>query len=1273
MKFIFLLIINFLILFDSVCSAQTTVRHTLSWGDYQQDEGLALGFTGCIFDSSGFSVFSTMIPIEKDKNISDVRIINDVYSPVDSQYTYLFNKYTFNENPQVKIQHLTSSKQKYACLNIVPFRKNPTTRLPEKLITFEISYTTIKAINKDNVSKLNYVEHSALANGEWARVGVYNTGIQKITYEDLLTMGFSLPIESDKIRVFGNGGRMLPEVTSDPRTDDLIQVTRKISDNGDGWLDQPGDYLLFYAEGPLNWNFDEMNLTFTHQLNLYSDFSCYFINVSDSPGFQVNYINSDPAIPDVYIDHFQDYMFHELDSVNLLRSGKTWFGEVFNTSDVKAFHFSFPNISETDTLFINTSLAARALDTSFFHINLFDNTADVLINMVDMNVNTDYIKMTLNKMKVMPESDNFDISITYEKPNESAIGWLNYIEAIATRALIFTGGQMSFRNCMTLGQGVAQYQINNISATCKLWDVTDPEQIKEIELILSGTDGYFRQSTDSLREYVLFDGTLFYSPVFIEKVKNQDLHGTGFPDLVIITHPSLKNQADRLADFHRNNDGFEVFVTEPQLIYNEFSSGKQDPSALRDFLRMLYLRAGNDSLLFPHYVLLFGDGSYDMKNRINPNTNLIPTYQTANSHTPTSSFVSDDFFGLFDDGEGPNAAGLMDAGVGRLPVSKIEEATALVDKIIRYSSRVDLLPPSSEPAPGQVSNFAEWRNTLTFIADDEDGNLHFKQAETLAKIVDSLSENANINKLYLDAFQQDETFLGPRYPAVREAINSIIAIGTLILNYTGHGGETGLAEERIVEISDIDGWNNYYNMPVVITATCEFSRYDNPAEESAGEHILLNPNGGGVAMFSTTRVAYAHSNMIINTNVLIAAFEKGSTRRLGDIIRIGKVRSGTGVYIQNFTLLGDPAMRLSVPEYKVSTTNLDGDSLSHGNDTIYSGQRITVNGYIADFEDNILTDFNGVTNIVVFDKPEKVSTLANDPQSYIANFYAQMDVLFRGTASVNQGLFSFSFTLPKDVSFRNGNARISYYAKSLEKDAAGYYDDLCLVNNENAGSGDGKGPDINMFMNDRNFVSDGMTSSNANLIADLIDNDGINFFGAGIGHDIIMVLDDDYVNPTVMNDYYSPAINDANRGTVLYSFEGLTEGQHKIWLRCWDVLNYTAESELTFIVRENHDLSLNHVKVFPNPMSNTTSFCFDRNKTTGNQWAQINIRTIDGRDVRLIEKELFGALDISVCLNWDGCTENGNAAPAGIYLFTLKITDNNGFHQQFSGKITKLE
>ncbi len=1119
----------------------------------------------------------------------------------------------------------------------------------------------------------SFAEHSVLANGRWSRWAVPQTGVYMLTASQLVQAGLTLPVESQYLRVFGNGGRMLPENASDPRPDDLTEIACEVVDNGDGYFDAPDDYILFFAEGPDVWSWDSLTPGFLHTMNSYNDVSCYFLNIGDVAGKRMTLEPAIGGTPDRILTDFQDHVFYELDSINLLKSGRSWFGQKFSSTLSYHFSFDFPEVVITDTAIIRTTLAARANDSTRFVVSGWGQQVSLAMNKVDPNVNAEYVRMKTATLNVLPSADQLLLEITYIPSDQNAMGFLDDVEVVAGRKLNFTGGQMSFRNSRAAQPGISRFDVSGFNGSSRIWNVTHPADAAEVPVSVTSTGCTFNKQGGRLEEYVIFDGTGFFSPLFIETIENQDLHNHAYPDLIVVTHPDFRQQADRLADFRRTNDGLDVQVLETQMIYNEFSSGMQDPAAIRDYLRMLYLHAGTDSLSRPHYLLLFGDGSYDMKNRLSSNTNYIPTYQTLNSILPTASFVSDDFYGLLDDDEGPSAKGSIDVGVGRLPAASPDEARILVDKIMRYNSEVDLLPPASNPLPGQVSNFAAWRNQITFIADDEDANLHFDQAEKLVRLVDTLTESFNIRKIYLDAYQQEHTSQGDRYPGARQALSDQFKQGALLINFTGHGGETGLTDEHLLEMGDIHLMQNYLNLPVMVTATCEFSRYDNPAEVSAGEHLLLNENGGVSALFSTTRVAYANCNMIMNTHLLAAALEEGASLRLGDIIRIGKARCTPDVYMQNFTLLGDPSQRLTVPRYQVRVDSINGIAYEAFSDTLFAGTELTLAGSVHDESASLLIDFNGEAQAVLYDKPWHVYTLGNDPGSNPALFSDQQDVLFRGRSEVANGRFSFRFTLPADVSFREGSARLSLYAKSINQDAGGIILNLPLLNNGNSFSGNGSGPDIGMYINDRGFDEWGITGADLTFIADLEDEDGINFFGAGNGHDISMVLDDDFVNPMVLNDFYVPALGTPSRGSLAYAFSGLPEGPHRIYLRAWDVLNYSSEREINFVVKENFDVSLNHVTANPNPTNGTTRFCYDRNQTSDEQWVRLIIRSIDGRTIYENEESVVPAQGTSLCCAWEGSTTAGQAAPAGLYIYTLRLTDATGTFRQFTGTVSKVE
>ena len=407
--------------------------------------------------------------------------------------------------------------------------------------------------------------------------------------------------------------------------------------------------------------------------------------------------------------------------------------------------------------------------------------------------------------------------------------------------------------------------------------------------------------------------------------------------------------------------------------------------------------------------------------------------------------MSDDYFTFLDDAEGDweSSTNLMDLGVGRLPAKTAGEAEAMVDKIIHYAT------------PGTFSNgvacnagsssMGDWRNVVCFVADDEDSNIHMQQTETIDTYVGTNYKNYNIDKVYIDSYKQVATPGGDRYPDAEAAIVQRVQRGALLVNYIGHGGPVGWAEERILGESDINGWTNYNSLPAFMTATCEFTTADDPTITSAGELILLNSRGGGIALFTTCRLAYSQANFELGQHFYTHFFNPIGSRmpRMGEICMLTKndVAGTTGISTRNFLLLGDPALTLSYPKWSVTTTNINGDSVTGTSiaDTLRALQKVTIHGYVDDGTaiHNRLANFNGVIYPTVYDKSVTYHTLANDPASYVASFKLQKSVLYKGAATVTNGYFTFTFVVPKDISYQYGFGRLSYYADNQTTDASG--------------------------------------------------------------------------------------------------------------------------------------------------------------------------------------------------------------------------------------------
>jgi hypothetical protein len=650
----------------------------------------------------------------------------------------------------------------------------------------------------------------------------------------------------------------------------------------------------------------------------------------------------------------------------------------------------------------------------------------------------------------------------------------------------------------------------------------------------------------------------------------------------------------------------------------------------------------------PGYLLLFGDASFDYKHRIHENTNLVPTYQSEESLRHTGSYVTDDFFGLLDDHEGSNSTGDLDIGIGRFPVSTHEQAVVAVDKIEHYIT-------------GSAEVMGDWRNKFCFVADYGDKNLHFTQAEYLVSIADTLHPGINVNKVFADAFPMVEVPGGYNIPKANDLIQRQVENGALILNYTGHGGLIGWSKAVILNLPTIHGFTNLDNMPLFITATCEFSRFDDPEFTSAGEYVYLNEHGGGIALLTTTRLAYAHANIVVNMRIydVMKQDEQGNWPRLGDLVKAAKIPSSKN-YL-NFVLLGDPALRLSYPRHNVVTTNVNNKSTDDVADTIHALSLVSIHGEIVDFQNKFLEDFNGYVYPKVFDKPSKYTTLGQ-LSSYVADFELMDKILYEGKVSVKNGKFSFSFLVPKDIAYNYDFGKISYYALDTAKmvDAWGAYENLYIGGYDEYAAVDNIGPEINLFINDQNFNTGDQVASNSTLLAEIFDESGVNFTGNSLGRDLVMVIDDNQVNSIVMNDYFNIDVDSYQSGSLTYPLQSISDGWHTLSLKGWDLQNNSTTEVIDFYVDDAAEIYLSQVVNYPNPFSEFTTFGFVHNKSGSAFDVEIKIYDINGRYIGHLVQEVSSSGNGISPIRWNGNDANGSPVPSGVYSYNIIVTDSYG-------------
>ncbi|MCB2219394.1 MAG: type IX secretion system sortase PorU [Bacteroidetes bacterium] len=1173
------------------------------------------------------------------------RLTSSTFIPCTEKESAIIRASGYNlTSVEIQTTHYTKRKAVSAFIEFIPVRINPSNGIVEKLIDYEITTEITGMRNGMNVSQRNYAEKSVLSEGHWYKYKIEESGIYQLTYSDLEQAGIAVnTIDPQKIQVYSNAGYMLPEANDIPRLDDLNEIPIQVVGEQDGSFD-PEDYILFYGLSP-----DKVSDVLGFMLldkNLYDNFNYYFLTIGQEDGRRISEVPSSTNSPSHFINKFNDYRFYEEDNINLLLSGKTWYAQEFGEILNQSYSFEFPEIIEGEDIVLKVGVANRTFQNEAVVISINDQVNDTLTLTSVGTSSTKYAQKKKKTYDFQGNGPNVNIDLTYLPADNSSRMWLDYIYVNAISELKMTKGQVQFREMTCVNDGaITRFTVSNTNDETDIWEVTDYMNPSRIESEFTNEETSFTVETNTLREFIAFDRSHLKSPQFVKQVENQNLHGAGPFDYIIVTHPLFNNEAERLKALHETYNGFNVLLTTPEEIYNEFSSGKQDPTAIRDMMKMYYDRYEGQE---PRFLLLFGDGSFDPKDRIPHNTNFIPTFQTEESWVTATSYVVDDYFGILDDDEGQDALGYLDIGIGRFPVQTEDEAKIIVDKIERYLQ------------PGEP-NFGDWRTQICMIADDEDGNLHLEQADSLSNSNGYIPSTYNQHKIYLDAFPQQSTPSGDKYPEVTDMIDKQISQGALIVNYIGHGGTGGWAHERILQQNDILNWENTNKLPVFITATCEFSRFDEPELVSGGELVILNPKGGGIALFTTTRLAYSQSNFRLNERIYSRAFTpvNGEMPYLGDLIRESKP---PGQYTtRNFVLLGDPGVRMAYPKFNINTLSINGNmTTAMYTDTIKALQKVTITGQVTDNSDHVLSSFNGYIYPVLYDKSTVYKTIGNDPTSYPVEFTNQDKILWKGKASVINGDFSFTFVVPKDISLGYGKGKISYYAASDNDDAFGSFENFILGGISEQAETDNTGPDMELYINDLNFVSGSQTNENPVFLAFLSDENGINLSSNGIGHDITLIMNDNHSDIMIMNDWFIPNLDDFQRGSIEYPFYKLPDGNYTLTLKAWDNYNNSSEKSITFIIDREAGLNLSSVMCHPNPFSESTTFSLKHTKPGTNLNVVLEIYNLFGKYILSYEIEIFSAGTEMDVLNWDGRDVNGAKVGSGIYIYTVTVRDADG-------------
>ncbi|MBT3647318.1 MAG: type IX secretion system sortase PorU [Flavobacteriales bacterium] len=1178
-----------------------------------------------------------------------VQISNSIIEKVSQEEAVLIDGVSISNDFQVSSIVRSAGEERIGVITVVPLRKTSTG--VERLVSFDLDVTEVEGSSRGGRSN-SWKDNSVLNSGSWYKIGTAEDGIYKVTQSYIKSLGIDVNgLTSNRIRLFGTKGGTLPKENIEVRPDDLDEMSISVVDGNDGSFDK-GDYFLFFGEDQVTWTY--FNEQYKHDLNPYADTVYYFLTVDDVGGAPNRISNNSVSGSSTTISHYDYYAFHEEESANLIKSGRKWYGEQLGIVPSLDFGFTVPEIDVNSNAKVISKFVGRSVNKNGTSMrmalpNQGSESKSFEFNSVGNYYGALHAREGQLSISVKPTSGNMLTKLEFDRSaNTQAQAWIDYVEINARRKLSFLSPFMSFRDAQSIEDGqIGTFQLSS-TENVEVWDVTTNSNIQRMVLSGGVVNGFeFDGDLSVLREYVAFNPESALTPVKGRAVSNQNLHALANIEYVIVAHPAFLPQAERLAEFHEVNDGLTYAVITPAQIYNEFSGGAQDVTAIKEFMRMLYHEADSSSGLKPRYLLLFGDGSYDYKDRVSGNSNFVPTYQTKNSLTPTGSIATDDYYGLMDDDEGEGNADFLDFGIGRLTVRSKKEADDVLNKIINYADN--------------SRTFGEWRNWVAYVADDADpgdGHTFMRDCDGLADLINDAASEYNISKLYMDSYRQETGSGGERYPEGSAAITQQMEKGALMMYYIGHGGELGWAHERILEVSAINKWENLDNLPLLITATCEFSRFDDPRRTSAGEYALLNPSGGSIALLSTTRAVYASPNLTLSTEFTLSAFDKIGSEwpTLGEIMMLTKVNTldtnlNAALNSRTFALLGDPALRLAYPELSIVITDMP--------DTVKALDKVKVKGFVADFDGSVMESFNGLAYPTVFDKIDDLQTLNNDGVG-VYDYKEQRSLVFKGKSSVINGEFEFEFVVPKDIKRPYGFGKVSLYAENGTIDANGAYSDFVIGGLSDNPIVDEEGPQIDLYMNDNKFIFGGLTDENPDLYAEVWDDNGINMVGTGIGHDITAVLDKNTSHTLVLNDYYEANVDSYQGGKVIYPFNELQEGKHSLRLQLWDVNNNPADAFTEFVVANSEDLALEHVLNYPNPFTTNTDFYFEHNKPGQNLDVRIEVFTVSGKLVKTLDGQFISDGFRVGPINWNGLDEYNDLLGKGVYLYKVKVKTQLG-------------
>lgn len=1075
-----------------------------------------------------------------------------------------------------------------------------------------------------------YARHSVLASGKWVKISVVEDGIYQLTRQSLRKMGFSKP---EKVRLYGYGGHRIDESLENVY-DDLQEVPLYYNEKHDNWL--------FWANGLLYWDDNE------RIFNPYANEACYFLTESDSTCELTMAPVPEGAVRQSY-NSFTDHLLYEKDDYAWFSVGRNLYdAQNFSGGGSRTYKFNTFYSMGDEKLTVAFTAGSESRTTLKTAVN-GNSLSDMTLGATGKYTYATAMTRTTDVSKYAAGGE-WTVRLSSTAGNDAR---LDYLSLHYTRRLVLQQGHLAFSQN---GYGTSAFRIVAPEGS-QVMRIGTPARTAQLLKSTRSGDSLTVVVDDPSERYVCFDPSYsgFPQPTFKGAVENQNLHALDSLDMVIIVPASGKliGQAQRLADAHAVHDGLRTAVVRADQVYNEFSSGTPDATAYRRLMKMLYDRAGNKNE-GPRYLILMGDCAWDNRmlspawRNSDPDDYLL-CYESENSMSDTRSYIMEDYFGLLDDGEGTDLLNeKSDLGIGRFPVTTASQAQIMVDKSIDYME----------------NRYAgAWKNMVCMMGDDGDENEHMEYADDVCDQLEITNPQIEIRKVMWDAYTRVSTAKNNTYPEVETLLKKQVEDGALVMNYTGHANASSLSHEYVLELEDFAAFRNT-GLPLWVTAACDVMPFDGSAP-NIGETAVLNPDGGALAFYGTTRTVYAIQNRTMNLyfmKYLFGTDNRGKRYTVGDAIRLAKnaiITAGEYSLKENklqYALLGDPALVIGAPLQEVVVDSINGVSVkSQSYVTLHAGSRVRVSGRINGTDRQLLSSFQGVVSCRVFDTDIEVVCNNNAGATTEFTFADRSSLLFDVKDSVRQGRFDISFTVPVDIHYDDGFGRMVFYAISDDRslEANGYNEKFILSASEEELT-DTLGPEIMAFLGDEDFQDGDAVPSQPHFMALLQDESGVNVSGNGIGHDLSLCVDGRAEYTYNLNAYYQGEFGDPTRGTVAFTLPKLEDGPHSLTFRAWDVLNNTSTAALHFVVNSRMKPQLMQLTASPMPAVDNTTFMVAYDRPGADCTFTLEVFDFSGRKLWTHSATTSTSTGLYT-VPWNLTTSQGGRLGSGIYLYRCTL------------------